>query len=65
MENFRNTINRLNIKIEYLETEIEALREKHHQEIQVWHKTCSMLEDEILELAARIDEIDAIVANRG
>ena len=65
MENFRNIINRLNNKIEYLETEIEALREKHHQEIQDWQKTCSMLEDEILELAARIDEIDAIVANRG
>ena len=50
MENFRNTINRLNIKIEYLETEIKALREKHHQEIQDWQRACSVLEDEILEI---------------
>jgi len=50
MENFRNTINRLNIKIEYLETEIKALREKHRQEIQDWQRACSVLEDEILEI---------------
>ena len=50
MENFRNIINRLNTKIEYLETEIKALKEKHRQELQDWQKTCSMLEDEILEM---------------
>ena len=50
MENFRNTINRLNNKVQYLEDEIKALKEKHHQEIQDWQKTCSMLEDEILEM---------------
>ena len=50
MENFRNTINRLNKKVKYLEDEIKMLKEKHHQEIQDWQKTCSMLEDEILEM---------------
>ena len=53
MENFKNTINRLNNKIQYLEDEIKALKEKHHQEIQDWQKTCSMLEDEILEMQER------------
>ena len=62
MENFRNTINKLNIKIEYLETEIKALREKHHQEIQDWQKTCSMLEDEILEMQERENRHETTVS---
>ena len=53
MENLRNTINRLNKKVKYLEDEIKMLKEKHHQEIQDWQKTCSMLEDEILEMQER------------
>ena len=54
MENFRNTINRLNNKIQYLEDEIKALKEEHHQEIQDWQKTCSMLEDEISEIQEKV-----------
>ena len=53
MENFRSIINRLNNKIQYLEDEIKMLKEKHHQEIQDWQKTCSMLEDDILEIQER------------
>ena len=62
MENFRNTINRLNIKIEYLETEIKMLKEKHHQEIQDWQKTCSMLEDEILEMQEKENRHETTVS---
>ena len=53
MENFRSIITRLNNKIEYLETEIKALKEKHHQEIQDWQKACSVLEDELFETQER------------
>ena len=50
MENFRNIINRLNNKVQYLEDEIKMLKEKHRQELQDWQKACSVLEDEILEI---------------
>ena len=60
MEHFRNTINRLYIKIDGLETrnrmlenEIKMLKEKHRQEIQDWQRACSVLEDEILEIQER------------
>ena len=53
MENFRNIINRLNNKTQYLEDEIKMLKEKHRQELQDWQKACSVLEDEILEIQER------------
>ena len=62
MENFRNTINRLYTKIEYLETEIKALKEKHHQEIQDWQKACSVLEDEILEIQEKENRHETTVS---
>ena len=62
MENFRNIINRLNTKIEYLETEIKALKEKHWQELQDWQKTCSMLEDEILEMQEKENRHETTVS---
>ena len=62
MENFRNTINRLNNKVQYLEDEIKALKEKHHQEIQDWQKTCSMLEDEILEMQEKENRHETTVS---
>ena len=62
MENFRNTINRLNKKVKYLEDEIKMLKEKHHQEIQDWQKTCSMLEDEILEMQEKENRHETTVS---
>ena len=53
MQNFKDKINRLNNKIQYLEDEIKILKEKHRQEIQEWQKACSALEDEILEMQER------------
>ena len=50
MQNFKDTINRLNLKVQFLELEIRALKAKHKQEIQDWQKACSFLEDEILEI---------------
>ena len=62
MENFRNTINRLNNKVQYLEDEIKALKEKHRQELQDWQKTCSMLEDEILEMQEKENRHETTVS---
>ena len=62
MENFRSIINRLNNKIQYLEDEIKMLKEKHHQEIQDWQKTCSMLEDEILEMQEKENRHETVVS---
>ena len=62
MENLRNTINRLNKKVKYLEDEIKVLKEKHRQELQGWQKTCSMLEDEILEMQEKENRHETTVS---
>ena len=60
MEHLKSLINRLNMKVDMLESrnnrlqeEMKMLREKHRQELQDWQKACSVLEDEILEIQER------------
>ena len=59
-----NMLSRLTRAVESLETrnrmlenEIKMLKEKHHQEIQEWQRVCSMLEDDILTMQEREEEL--------
>ena len=57
MEHLKSIVNRLNMKVDMLESrnnrlqeEMKMIREKHRQEIHDWQIACSVLEDEILEI---------------